>query len=172
MEGIKSAELKSLLEEFLNLTTMTLATIGPAGEPHAAAVYFVSDEALNLYYFSEISSQHAQDIDHDPRAAVAIHVDVANWQEIHGLQIRGSTRAVKSRSEWQTVWQLYREKFPFVVDLKEVIATNQMYAFNPTWIRLVDNRQGFGYKQEWQVSTTGGGLIIPQSGWISRLNDD
>lgn len=172
MERIKSVELKSSLEEFFALTTMTLATVGSDGEPHAAAVYFAVDEALHLYYFSETGSQHAQDTAHDPRAAVAIHADMANWQEIHGLQIRGLVRAVSSRPEWQAAWQLYREKFPFVVDLEEVITANQMYAFSPTWIRLVDNRQGFGNKREWEVGTTESGSDSPQMWRISRKDDD
>lgn len=29
---------------------------------------------------------------------------------------------------------------------------NQLYGFTPKWIRLVDNNQGFGYKQEWQLN--------------------
>lgn len=172
MEGIKAAELKSLLEEFFALTTMTLATVDPDGEPHAAAVYFAVDEALHLYYFSETGSQHALDTFHDPRAAVALHADVADWQEIHGLQMRGLVRAVESNREWRAAWQLYLEKFPFVDDLEEVIAANQLFAFSPIWIRLVDNRQDFGYKQEWEVGTTEGGSDSPQMWRISRDNDD
>ena len=150
---IKSAELKSLLEEYLALTTMTLATVGRHGEAHAAAVYYAADESINLYYFSETSSQHALDSDQEPRAAVAIQAEVAGWQQIHGLQMRGKVRAVDSKHEWQAAWHLYRGKFPFVIDLEDVITTNQLYAFTPAWIRLVDNRQGFGFKQEWQVNS-------------------
>ena len=38
---------------------------------------------------------------------------------------------------------------PFVIQLEPVVARNEMYAFAPSWIRLVDNRRGFGFKQEW-----------------------
>ena len=40
---------------------------------------------------------------------------------------------------------------PFVAALKPLIARNQLYVFTPTWLRLVDNRRGFGYKQEWTL---------------------
>lgn len=169
MERVNSPELKSSLGEFFVLTTMTLATADPDGEPHAAAVYFAADEGLNLYYFSETSSQHALDTAQDARAAVAIHPEGSDWQQIRGLQLRGSVSAVKSRSEWQAAWQLYRQKFPFVAGLEELIAANQMYAFRPTWIRLVDNRQGFGYKQEWETRRTEGASEFPQAWWISRI---
>jgi uncharacterized protein YhbP (UPF0306 family) len=148
---------------------MTLATVGRDSEPHAAAVYFTADGSLNLYYFSETSSQHCLDSDHEPRAAVAIHPESAGWQEIHGLQMRGEIQAVDSKHEWQGAWHIYREKFPFVIDLEEVIATNQMYAFKPTWIRLVDNRQGFGYKQEWEIIISDEVRDLPPTWRIIRI---
>jgi uncharacterized protein YhbP (UPF0306 family) len=150
---IDSTELKSSLEELLQLTTMTIATAGRGGEPHAAEVYFACDELLNLYFFSDTSSQHSLDTDRDSRAAVTVHAEGSGWQEIHGLQMRGVISAVQSKSERQGAWDLYRTKFPFVIDLEEIITTNQLYAFKPYWIRLVDNRQGFGFKQEWEKSS-------------------
>jgi uncharacterized protein YhbP (UPF0306 family) len=68
--------------------------------------------------------------------------------------MRGTVRAVDSKHEWQAAWQCYREKFPFVIDLEDVIKSNQLYAFTPAWIRLVDNRRGFGFKQEWDLNST------------------
>ena len=65
------------------------------------------------------------------------------------MQMRGSLRVVQSQEQWQTGWQVYQAKFPFVADLEQLIAINQMHKFSPHWIRLVDNRQRFGYKQEW-----------------------
>lgn len=40
-------------------------------------------------------------------------------------------------------------KYPFVRALKEVVDLNVLYSITPTWMRLVDNRQGCGCKQEW-----------------------
>ena len=40
-------------------------------------------------------------------------------------------------------------KFPFVDAFKVIVARNVLFAFQPGWIRLVDNRKGFGFKQEW-----------------------
>ncbi len=171
MERIKRAELISSLEAFLTLSTMTLATVSPEGEPHAAAVYFAYDEAINLYYFSDVSSQHSLDASQDPQAAVAIHAEAAEWQEIRGMQMRGSIWAVESKQEWQAAWQVYREKFPFVDGLEEVIAANQLYVFKPNWIRLVDNRQGFGYRQEWKLDMVEGASDVSQTWRISGNQD-
>ena len=145
-------ELKSSIEELLHLTTMTIATIGMDGEPHAAAVYFACDDQINFYFFSDAESQHALDITNEPRAAITVNGEHGGWQEIHGLQMRGVITAVQSKIERQRAWDLYQTKFPFVINIQEIIVINQMYVFKPHWVRLVDNRKGFGFKQEWGKS--------------------
>jgi len=148
---LEPSNLKSSLTDLLRLSTMTIATSGPDSEPHAADVYFACDEQLTLFFFSDASSLHAKDIHRDPRAAITIHADQAGWEQILGLQMRGVIEVISSRTLWQQVWEVYREKFPFVNDLEDVVAVNQMYGFKPGWIRLVDNSQGLGFNQEWQT---------------------
>lgn len=138
------------VSEFLILSTMTIASSDRSGEPHAAAVYFAADEDLNFYYFSDPLSQHSQDLVPRPQAAVAIYPNGLDWQDIRGLQLRGDVRTVEPGPEWENAWVLYSNKFPFVAELKELVARNQLYVFIPTWVRLVDNRRGFGFKQEWR----------------------
>ncbi len=138
------------IRELLSLSTMTLATSGLNGEPHAAAVYFVAEE-LNLYFFSDGNSQHSQDLRENPRAAVAIYPEVWEWRDIRGIQMRGQVRTIAHGLEWQRIWEKYQQKFPFVKHLKAVVARNQLYGFQPAWLRWIDNRYGLGYKQEWTL---------------------
>lgn len=137
-------------QDLLAIHTLTLATQG-AGGPHAAPVYFAADEELHLYFFSDPQSQHARCLAQDPRAAVAFYPPSQDWQEIRGLQMRGEAYPVKSDSQWEQGWACYRLKFPFVDALKAIVAQNALYVFLPHWIRLVDNRRGFGFKQEWTL---------------------
>lgn len=148
-----------LLTELLSLSTMTLATTGAAGLPHASPVYFAAQptsttiipgEALYFYFFSDPQSQHGQDLALAQCAAAAIYPECSGWQDIRGLQMRGRVLLVEDRMEWDSAWQAYLHKFPFVSGMKDIVALNRLYAFLPDWIRLVDNRQGFGFKQEWE----------------------
>jgi len=141
----------STVSELLQLATMTLATTGEECEAHAAAVYFAAGADLTLYFFSAAESQHSQDLVRRPQAAVAIYPEVSGWQAIRGLQLRGLVALVPSGTEWQIAWELYARKFPFVKGLKSIVASNALYAFTPRWLRLVDNRRGFGFKQEWDL---------------------
>lgn len=133
-----------------SLPAMTLATTGLDGIPHAAAVYFAAGEDHQaLYFFSAADSQHSLDLSANPQAAATIHPLVQSWQAIRGLQLRGRVRVVAPGDEWERAWGLYLVKFPFAVSLKAVVARNTLYAFQPDWVRWIDNRRGFGHKEEW-----------------------
>jgi uncharacterized protein YhbP (UPF0306 family) len=135
---------------------MTLATASPDGEPHAAPVYFVAEPlggeaaAPRFYFFSDPRSLHGQHLAHSPRLAAALYPPCFDWQDIRGVQMRGFATPVSAGEEWNSAWGLYQTKFPFVAGLKAIVSRNRLYAFAPSWIRLVDNRRGFGFKQEWR----------------------
>lgn len=146
------------LGELLGVSTMTLATVGSSGEPHAAMVYFVAPihmdvnfPSISMYYFSNQNSQHSYDLQEIPQAAATIYPLCRDWQDIRGLQLRGRVRCVPRDAEWDVAWRFYALKFPFAKDLKTIVAQNEMYVFEPGWVRLIDNRRGFGFKQEWFI---------------------
>jgi uncharacterized protein YhbP (UPF0306 family) len=144
-QAIRHPQVQNLLQ---TVTTMTLAT-SDGVHPHAAPVYFTASPDLDLYFFSDRDSLHSQQVRQNPLAAAAIYPACQGWQDIRGLQIHGEICLVESPATWESAWRLYREKFPFVRALKTIVAQNQMYVLTPTWIRLVDNAQGFGFKQEY-----------------------
>jgi uncharacterized protein YhbP (UPF0306 family) len=144
--------LPDLLPELLSVAAMTLATTGPDGQPYAAPVYFAADltgETLRLYFFSDPASQHSQNLGRDPRAAAAFYPESQDWQEIRGVQLRGEACPLPGGEAWNAGWKCYAGKFPFVEGLKLIVARNTLYRFDPAWIRMVDNRRGFGFKEEW-----------------------
>jgi len=152
----------------LKLSTMTLATVGNDGQPHAAAVYFAADEtafsakltvtssqispaesSLSIFFFSDLSSQHSLDLAINPRAAVTIYPEVFEWQQIRGLQMRGEVQLIPKGAGWDYAWSLYQAKFSFVSTLKPIVRRNALYRFIPTWLRWLDNRTRLGFKKEW-----------------------
>jgi len=139
--------------ELLALPSMTLATVGADGAPHAASVYFAADAGAEgggrLYFFSSAGSQHGCDLANNPAAAVTLAPLVEGWREIYGMQMRGAAHPVPAGAQWEAAFQLYLARFPFAASLKEELARNTLYVFTPTWLRLVDNWRGFGFKEEW-----------------------
>jgi len=136
--------------DVLAVATMTLATVDEDGMPHAADVYFAAndEEFPTLYFFSQASARHIKNLADHPKAAVTIHPGVAHWQEIHGIQMRGVVEQVTEPVEREAGTQLYMAKFSFTSALKPLFKVNILYGFRPDWIRMIDNRRGFGFKEE------------------------
>lgn len=141
-----------------SLSTLTLATCGPAG-PWAAALFFVRDEEFNLYFISSQSSRHVQDLLTDPNVAVTVNGDPDNWIEIRGLQISGTAEVV-TENERADATSLYLQKFSDVrrilsapsTDAERRIAesftASEFFRIRPRTVRMIDNIKGFGYKAE------------------------
>ncbi len=131
--------------------TLTLATIGPDGMPHAAALFYAFTPDLRLIFLSDPKTRHAQHIG-TGRAHVAatIQADGQKWQSITGLQLHG----IASLAE-QGAREVYLARFPFIYiartgPLARAMSKVEFYQIVPTWVRLIDNRLGFGHKQEWR----------------------
>ncbi len=136
--------------ELLAVSTLTLATVGPDGRPEAAPVYFAADRRIHCYFFSSPDSRHSRNLILEPRAAAALYPECFGWEEIRGVQMRGLVRALTPGAGWDHAWRLYLDKFPFVEEMADEVQRNKLYVFEPDWVRLVDNRRGFGFKQEWE----------------------
>lgn len=142
--------------------TVTLASCSTNG-PWAAAVFFVSDANLTLYFKSDPKTRHMRDILDDPRVAATVQDDGQAWQSIRGLQLLGTCRGVDA-DDASRVNDLYLEKFPFLDALTddssdkderilaERVRKTPFYQLCPRWIRLIDNTGGFGHKIEISIS--------------------
>jgi uncharacterized protein YhbP (UPF0306 family) len=145
------SELKARVQRFLAAhTTLTLATVGADGRPQAAPLFFAEAEDLSLVFISEKKSRHSRNIARDGRVAATIYADGQQWQTIKGLQMEGECRAL-SGQEAKEARATYLAKYPFIGENKLLAAMLPLVAFyrlSPAWLRLIDNSQGFGHKEE------------------------
>lgn len=131
--------------------SMSVATTSPTGAPRVADVYFVSDEDLNLYFYSDPAARHSRNIQRDPRVSVAVRIESMDWHEIRGLQMDGAAATVDDLDEHNRAWRLMCDKFPFYETFTNVIANLKMYRIAPKWIRWIDNSVSFGYKEDFEL---------------------
>lgn len=151
--GLRAAVAACLAER----RSLTLATAGPGG-PWAAGLYFASD-GLTLYFLSDPESRHCRDIAVDPRVAAAIHEDVEDWREIRGIQLEGRAEPVVGAGDLARGWAVYLAKFPFVQQFRvgDGLAilgravSARLYRVVPSRLLYLDNRRGFGHRQELAV---------------------
>jgi uncharacterized protein YhbP (UPF0306 family) len=128
-------------------STLNLATLNAAGRPESAPLFFAADEG-SLIWISGSHSRHSRNLAANNQAAVTIHNQVWAWQEIAGLQMEGEVNLVPAGPGRDRAWQVYRAKFPFVDEFQDDVSTSEFYRFTPRWVRLIDNRVAFGYKEE------------------------
>jgi uncharacterized protein YhbP (UPF0306 family) len=94
---------------------------------------------------------------------VAIHEDPNEWKEIRGIQLEGQVERVRSPKRKLLFWRIYRKKFPFVDRffqpgplhemVKAKIADVKIYRIVPTQVLYLDNRRGFGNREELRLDS-------------------
>ncbi|MGW7250500.1 pyridoxamine 5'-phosphate oxidase [Streptomyces decoyicus] len=108
-----------------------------------------------LYFVTATTTRHGRALA-EPGARVAFTAqrDGQEWSALTGLQGRGSCR-VLAGAERAAGWRIYLERFPFVAAsdrLRAALERTELWELRPDWLRLIDNGQGFGHKEEWSSS--------------------
>lgn len=137
-----------LLEVLDGTSTLALATTEPDGSPRATPVYFAPMPDFTLIFLSDPASPHAQNLAHRPKVGAAVYPEVADWREIRGVQVKG-TAAMLSEPAVTAALAVYRRRFPFLEQVPEAVERMAVFALRPTWARLIDNRRGWGFSEEW-----------------------
>lgn len=108
--NIKSHPVQKFLQGRMLLA---LATKDPKGNPWICNVYFVHDEDLNMYFFSEPRTNHSQHVEHNPNVAftVAWHDD-QNLADRKAIQAQGVCRRVNNWIEVGKKLILISKKIP------------------------------------------------------------
>lgn len=141
-----------VLEQLADHHVVTLATTGPEG-PWAAAVFYAHSD-LTLYFLSSPTSRHALNIDSGAEVAATIQRDYGDWPGIRGLQLRGRAEPVPTNNEG-IVREQYGKRFPVVglaakapAAIVRALDRIRWYALYPRSIWLIDNRLGFGHREQ------------------------
>lgn len=128
----------------------TLATMDPDGSPRATPMFFAFDDQLRVYFLSDPNTAHVANLLRDERVAMGFYPDVSGWKDIRGLQMKG-TATVLSPDDLDQAWEVYQARFPFLSEIPEAVEVSVLYRFQPSWVRIIDNRRGFAFQVSWDV---------------------
>ena len=143
-----SDQVKTKIRNFLAAhSTLTLSTINVDGKPLSCPLFFASDDDT-LIFFSSPKSRHSLNVAENSKAAVTVHNETWNWEEIAGVQMEGEVHLIPISPAREHAWEIYKEKFPFVIEFEAEVSRSELYRFVPKWIRLIDNSVSFGYREE------------------------
>jgi uncharacterized protein YhbP (UPF0306 family) len=158
--GKKSDLLTAQVREFLRAHNVAALATCSGEEPWAAAVFYVSDWPA-LFFLSSPTSRHSLNLAANPRVALTVQDDCADWQGIRGIQIEGVVVKISGEEEEQAR-RLYGEKFPVIgllakapTAIVKALARVHWYKILPRRIYFIDNSQGLGHRDE--LDPTGAG---------------
>ena len=121
---------------------LTLATAGEEG-PYAAPLFYAYDVTSRRFIFaSDPGTEHARQMTASSTVAAGIYLETDTVGKIQGLQIRGRVVCADDADR-----HCYFGRFPYARVLNPVL-----WRLEPVWMKLTDNRLGFGKKLFWEAT--------------------
>ena len=125
---------------------MTLATV-QEGQPHCCTLFYAYAPETNRFVVtSSESTLHVKQLARNARIAGAIALESKVIGKLQGIQLRGSMTRPSAR-ELPEVRQAYLKRFPFAA-LMDI----DLWVIEPDFLKLTDNRLGFGKKLIWETN--------------------
>ena len=119
---------------------LTLATATADGVPYCAACFYAYDKERNrLIFTSDDKTNHAQQMLQNANVAIGITLETRIVGKVQGVQICG-----KAERGYEEDKKLYIKRFPYAA-----LAPLNIWAVEPSFIKLTDNTLGFGKKLIW-----------------------
>ncbi|MHC3995196.1 pyridoxamine 5'-phosphate oxidase family protein [Thiomicrolovo sp. ZZH C-3] len=121
---------------------LTLAT-SRDGIPYATPLFYAYDDARNcLVFASSQETEHTAQMKANPSVAAGIALETDAVGKIRGLQCRG--RVVDGDAADA---RCYYARFPYAKVMRPTL-----WRLEPSWMKLTDNRLGFGKKLLWEAA--------------------
>lgn len=134
------------IEKFISKHhVMTIATLSDSGTPRTANLFYAYDVDNELFVFtSSLSTAHGADMKRDGRVGANIVLETSKVGCIEGLQLEGFAH-MPTPKELSRIKMLYIKRFPFAI-----VADLELWVFTPHFMKLTDNKLGFGKKIIWK----------------------
>lgn len=136
------AEVPDYVVDYLDQQeTLTLATIGPGGAPHAATLVYVN-EGTDLFVWMRQSAASTGYVRENPEVAFAIDAYAEDWRKTKGIQGTGRCEPITDGEELARAADLFGQKFP---DLRPgATSAVTFFRITPTELQFIDNTRGEG----------------------------
>ncbi|HON19111.1 MAG TPA: pyridoxamine 5'-phosphate oxidase family protein [Salinivirgaceae bacterium] len=118
------------------------------GQPWCASCFYAYNEDKNLFFYTtDPITRHARETSANQRVAANIVLETRIVGKIQGLQMSGKTFAAEGNLE-KLARETYLWRFPYahLIDL-------HLWVLEPDFMKLTDNRLGFGTKLIWENNT-------------------
>ena len=119
---------------------LNLATVSQEGVPYCAACFYAYDKERNVIVFTtDDTTTHGQQMIANANVACAINLETRVVGKVQGLQVCGVVRRGDEQDK-----STYIKRFPYAA-----VAPLNIWAIEPSFMKLTDNTLGFGKKLIW-----------------------
>ena len=124
---------------------LTLAT-AVENNPWCANCFYVYLAEENCFVFtSDDNTKHINDVFVNGNVAGSVVLETKTIGKIRGIQFRGTMKKPEGNLA-VIAKRAYLKKFPFAVLMK-----TSLWVLYPNYIKMTDNRLGFGKKLVWKI---------------------
>ncbi len=123
---------------------LSIATVSERG-PWCASCFFAWDEENNtLVITTDPATRHGSELRSNPSVAGTIALETMRVGRIRGAQFTG-TVSEPAGEELSRARKIYIRRFPYAA-----LIELHLWVIHLDYIKLTDNRMGFGHKEIWQ----------------------
>ncbi|MBR5281907.1 MAG: pyridoxamine 5'-phosphate oxidase family protein [Alistipes sp.] len=120
---------------------LTLATATPDGAPYCCNAFFAYRADEQAFVFTtDSTTRHGEMMSANPRVAASVVLETRTVGKVQGLQITGTVMPAKEGDK-----MAYIKSFPYAA-----VADLTLWRIEADFMKLTDNRLGFGKKLIWQ----------------------
>lgn len=135
---------KKIIDFIKKHHVLTLAT-STDNIPYCANCFYVYLEDENMFVFtSDNDTKHVQDVLQNSYVGGSVVLETSIIGKIQGIQFNGKMYLPKGDLK-KKAKKTYIKRYPFAVLMK-----TQLWVVEPDFIKLTDNRLGFGKKLIWK----------------------
>jgi uncharacterized protein len=132
---------------------LTLSTSSGTGSWTAHCFYAVMQDYQALVFTSDPETRHGSELLKNPHVSGGIMLETSMVGKIRGIQLTGRAFACQPQGNSglpdfitpEKVRHAYLKKFPYAV-----VAKLNLWVLQIDYIKMTDNRLGFGKKLEWR----------------------
>lgn len=113
-------------------------------QPYCCNCFYAYDEELNIFVIkTNDDTRHTRELNQNSHIGASIVLETSEIGKIQGLQITGKA-IYYTGSDLDIAKKIYLKKFPYAL-----AAPGEYVVIEPDFLKLTDNRFGFGKKLTW-----------------------
>ncbi len=140
-------EIEERILEFIKAHhVLTLAT-AKDNQPYCCNCFYVYHPDNNCFVFSsDEDTKHIQDVRQNAQVGASIVLETKTVGKIQGLQITGTLKEAEGDA-LKVYKKMYLKQFPYAI-----LKSTKLWVLEVDFLKLTDNRLGFGKKIIWRKS--------------------